>query len=250
MTFSAFRCALLACYLQAGSVLFCSSVQAQNTSEIGLGLGALNYKGEISPQYQLQNSRPALTVFYRRDISAPVTLRGAFTAGLLRADDGNVRSAIGVTPVQSFRQTNMKGSLLEASVVLEYNFLDYHDRHDYLHFTPYGFIGLAGYYVNTSTQTLNPTLRSTFDRSGSMLGLAVPAGIGFKYALSQFVNLGLEVGARKTFTDKFDHLGDQTPLLVNRHDQDWYYYTGLSISYTFYKIRCPDQYKENPKLLR
>ena len=251
MTFSAFRCALLACSLQAGSAFFCLSVKAQNTSEVGIGLGALNYKGEISPQYQLQNSRPAFTVFYRKDVSAPVTLRGGFTAGLLRADDGNVKGANGgVPPLQATRQANMKGSVLELSAVLEYNFLDYHDRHDHLHFTPYGFIGVAGYYANTTTQTLNAGLRSEFNRGGSMFGISVPAGIGFKYALSQFVNLGLEVGARKTFTDRFDHLSDQTPLLVNRHDQDWYYYTGLSISYTFYKIRCPEQYEDNPKLLR
>jgi opacity protein-like surface antigen len=251
MTFSAFHCALLACFLQAGSAFFCLSATAQNTSEVGLGVGALNYKGEVSPQFQWQNSRPALTVFYRKDVSAPVTLRGGFTAGFLRADDGNVKGVNGgVPPLQATRQTNMKGSLLEASAVLEYNFLDYHNRGDHVHFTPYGFIGLAGYYASTSSQTLNPDLRADFNRSGNMLGLAVPVGVGFKYALSQFINLGLEIGARKTFTDRLDHLYDQTPLLVNPHDQDWYYYTGLSISYTFYKIPCPDQYKDNPKLLR
>ncbi|WP_262923007.1 DUF6089 family protein [Hymenobacter cellulosilyticus] len=63
-------------------------------------------------------------------------------------------------------------------------------------------------------------------------------------------NLGLEAGARKAFTDELDHLGTQNPLLVNTHDQDWYFYNGLSISYTFYKINCPDSYKANPKLLR
>lgn len=251
MTLSAFHRALPVGYLLAGSVFFCSAVQAQNTSELGLGLGALNYKGEISPRYHFQNNRPALTVFYRKDVSAPVTLRGALTAGLLRADDGNVKGANGgVAPLPAYRQTNMKGSLLEASAVLEYNFRDYHNRLDHVHFTPYGFIGLAAYYANTSTRTINESLRTDFTRSGSILGLAVPAGIGFKYALSEFINLGLEIGARKTFTDRLDHLDNQTPFLVNNHDQDWYYYTGLSLSYTFYKIRCPERYKDNPKLLR
>ena len=90
MTNLVFRDALLACCFQAGSAFFCASAAAQNTSEVGVGLGATNYRGEISPKYQLQNSRPALTVFYRRDVSVPVTLRGGITAGLLRADDGNV----------------------------------------------------------------------------------------------------------------------------------------------------------------
>ena len=251
MTFLTLRSALLAGLWLAGSAFFCAAVRAQNTSEIGLGVGALNYKGEVSPQVQLRNNRPAFTVFYRRDVSAPVTLRGGFTAGLLRADDGNVTGVNGsVPPVQSTRRVDMKGSLLEASVVLEYNFLNYHESRAHHRFTPYGFIGLAGYYASTSTRTQNDGLRGDFARSGSMFGVAVPAGIGFKYALSEFINLGLETGVRKTFTDRLDQLGDQTPLLVNRHDQDWYYYTGLSLSYTFYKIRCPDGFKGSPSLLR
>lgn len=252
MTFLISSRALLAGSLLAGSTFLCSSrAWAQNTSEIGFGLGALNYKGEVSPQYQLRNNRPAFTIFYRKNVSAPVTLRGGFTAGLLRATDDNVNGDNGsVAPVPATRQTNMKGSLLEASAVLEYNFLNYHDRQDHRHFTPYGFIGLAGYYANTTTHTLNGGLSADFNQQGGMVGLAIPAGVGIKYALSEFINLGLETGVRKTFTDRLDHLGEQTPLLVNNHDQDWYYYSGVSVSYTFYKIRCPKPYKGHPKLLR
>jgi opacity protein-like surface antigen len=226
--------------LQAGSAFFCLTAQAQNTSELGLSIGALNYKGEVSPQYQLQNNRPALMAFYRKDVSVPVTLRGGLLAGLLRADDSNVQGANGANPpVSAFRRTDMKGFLAEASAVLEYNFLNYHDRRDHRHFTPYGFAGIAGFYANTSTRTRNDALRGDFARRGSQLGFAVPVGIGFKYALSDFINIGVETSARKIFTDRLDQLYDQTPLLVNEHDQDWYYHTGLSISYTFHKVRCP-----------
>ena len=250
MTNSVYQSALLVCLLQAGSAFFCASASAQNTSEVGIGLGATNYRGEISPDYQLQNNRPALTAFYRRDISVPITLRGGVTAGFLRAADDNVRGVNGgVPPLQNYRQANTKGSLLEASAVVEYNFMDYHYRTDKVHFTPYLFAGVAAFYANTTTVSNNPTLGGAFNRSGSMLGFAIPAGVGFKYALSEHLNLGLEVGARKAFTDQLDHLSDQDQLLVNPHDQDWYYYSGVSLSYTFFKIRCPNQYKKNKKLL-
>ena len=216
-----------------------------------MGLGALNYKGEVAPQVQLQNSRPALMVFYRRDVSVPVTLRGGLLAGLLRADDGNVNGTGGtVAPLPAFRRTDMKGFLAEASAILEYNFLNYRDRRDHLHFTPYGFVGVAGYFANTSTRTQNAALRAEFARESSQLGFAIPVGIGFKYALSDFINVGLEAGARKTFTDKLDQLHDQTPLLVNKHDRDWYYFGGLTISYTFYKIKCPDPVKTSERAHR
>ncbi|UPL49423.1 type IX secretion system protein PorG [Hymenobacter sublimis] len=240
---------LLAGVLPVGSVFFAYTATAQNTSEIGIGLGGLTYKGELSPNYQFRNNRPALTAFYRKDVSAPITLRAGFTAGLLRADDGNVQGANGrIAPLAEYRNANMKGSLLEASGVVEYNFFDYHDRRDKVHFTPYVFVGLAGFYANTQTaSSANPQL----DRKAGMINLAIPAGLGFKYALSDHWNLGLEAGARKTFTDQLDHIDGksrgQNDLIGNSHDQDWYFYNGLSISYTFYKIRCPDPSQEKAK---
>ncbi|ALW84032.1 hypothetical protein AUC43_02305 [Hymenobacter sedentarius] len=251
MTKSVYQSALLVCLMQAGSALFCADATAQSTSEVGIGIGATNYRGEISPNYQLKNNRPAFTAFYRRDVSVPITLRGAFTAGLLRAADDNVTGVNGgVPPLQNYRQANTKGSLLEASAVMEYNFMDYHLRTNKIHFTPYLFVGVATFYANTTTVTNNAMLGEAFNRKGSMLGFAIPAGAGIKYALSQHINLGLEAGVRKAFTDNLDHLFDQDPLLVNPHDQDWYYYSGVSLSYTFYKILCPDQYKNNEHLLK
>ena len=251
MVKSVFCNALLVCTIQAGSAFFCISANAQNTSELGIGIGATNYRGEISPKYQLENSRPAFTAFYRRDVSVPVTLRGAVMGGLLRADDGNVIGETGsALPLAAYRQANTKGSIWEASAALEYNFRDYHNRTDKIHFTPYLFIGVAAFYANTTTATKNQALAGSFNRSGSMFGFSIPAGAGVKYALSEHLNLGLEAGVRKAFTDQLDHLSDQDPLLVNPHDQDWYYYSGVSLSYTFYKIRCPDLYKDNARLLK
>lgn len=251
MTNSISKSALFVCLVQAGSALFCTSASAQNTSEVGIGLGATNYRGEISPEYQLQNNRPAITAFYRRDVSVPITLRGGLTAGFLRAADDNVNGVNGaVPPLQNYRQANTKGSVLEASAVVEYNFLDYHYRTDKIHFTPYLFAGIAAFYASTTTVSNNAALGGAFNQKGAMVGFAVPAGVGFKYAVSEHINLGLEVGVRKAFTDQLDHLSEQDQLLVNPHDQDWYYYSGLSLSYTFFKIRCPDQYKNNKELLK
>lgn len=238
---------LLVCSVQAGSVFFAASVHAQNTSEIGLGLGALNYKGELSPEYRLLNNRPAFSAFYRKDISAPVTLRGTVTYGLLRASDADVTGENGnALPLPSLRQASMKGSLLDVAGTLEYNFLDYHNRRDKVHFTPYVYVGVAGFLAFTSTT--GP--QTGFNQSGTVPGIAVPAGVGLKLALSRHWNLGLETGARKAITDMLDHVKEQSPAFANRFDQDWYYYTGLSVSYTFYKINCPEPYKADPKLLR
>ncbi|MBC6608543.1 outer membrane beta-barrel protein [Hymenobacter sp. BT188] len=234
------RITLLTCFLQVGSVFFIASANAQNTSELGIGIGGLNYKGELSPNYQFENNRPALTIFYRKDISVPITLRGAFTGGMLQANDENVQGVNDATaPLHSYRQATMKGGLAEVSGVLEYNFFNYHNRKDKIHFTPYVFIGVAGFYANTKT-TFEGQSFNIPNTSGGMLGVAIPVGAGIKYALSPRWNLGLEAGARKTFTDKLDHLSNENAFIANRNTKDWYFYNGVSISYTFYKIYCPD----------
>ena len=254
MTVFRFPFALPTGLLLVGSALFLATPAfAQHTSELGIGVGATNYKGEISPQLQWQNSRPALTVFYRRDVSVPVTLRGGFTVGSLRAADNKVQGVNGnVPPLQDFRQLSLRGSVLEVSGVVEYNFLDYHRRQDQhrIHLSPYLFGGIAGYYITTTTESQNALLQPDFNRKGSKVGIAIPAGAGLKLSLSEHINLGAEMGVRKTFTDQLDHLSDQDPLYVNAHDQDWYYYTGFSVSYTFYKILCPPPYGHNKRLLK
>jgi len=238
---------LLVCSAQAGSVFFCQQVFAQHTSELGLGLGALNYKGELSPEYRFLNNRPAVSAFYRKDVSAPVTLRGTVTYGMLRANDTNGTGEAGnQLPLAAYRQANMRGSLLDLAGTVEYNFFDFHNRRDKIRFTPYVYAGVAGFMAFTKTSGQ----LAGFNNSENVLGIAITAGIGLKLALSRHWNLGLETGARKAITDQLDHVKDQSPAVANRFDQDWYYYTGISVSYTFYKILCPDSYKEDPKLLR
>ncbi len=136
---------LLIGLLQVWSVFFVPfAANAQITSEAVLGIGGLVYKGELSPNYQFRNNRPAITAFYRKDISAPVTLRAGVMAGMLRADDRNVKGLNGNnTPLAQYRDAHLKGGLLEVSGGMEYNFFDYHDRHDKVHFTPYVLVGLA-----------------------------------------------------------------------------------------------------------
>ncbi|WP_303312411.1 DUF6089 family protein [Hymenobacter sp. BT730] len=237
---------LLICLAQVGSVFFAFRAQAQNTSEVGLGLGVVNYKGELSPEYRFANNRPAVSAFYRKDISAPITLRGNLLAGLLRADDKQVIGVNGDTaPLNANRGGYLKGSIYEVAGILEYNFFDYYGAKTKTRFTPFVFVGVAGFLAPVKTVLQNG---QTF--SNTVIGVAVPAGIGAKVGLSRHWNLGMEVGARKAFTDELDQLSKQNEVLANRHDQDWYFYSGLSVSYTFYKIRCPDVYKENNRLLQ
>ncbi|MDQ4140494.1 MAG: DUF6089 family protein [Bacteroidota bacterium] len=235
------RTTLLICLWPIRSLFFADELLAQNTSEIGGGIGGLVYKGEVAPNYRFQNNRPGIVLFYKKDISKPVTLKANLMGGMLRANDKDVD-----LPVNTFRQANLKTNLVELSVGLEYNFLDYYNQKRRTRWTPYYFISFAAARFNNKVE-----LEDTYTKpSESGTVLSIPTGIGFKYALSYNWNLGLEVGARKTLGkngDKLDYLQTQDyPELPYRqlphtdpYDDDWYFYNGLSISYTFYKLLCP-----------
>jgi opacity protein-like surface antigen len=225
---------------QIGSVFFAFEAYAQNTREIGFGLGGANYRGEVAPIYNFLNNRPAFTVFGRKDISAPITLRASLTAGLIRARDTNIN-----LPLHQHRRAEVTTNFAELSAALEYNFLDYYDEKRRHRWTPYFMVGAA--VANYNNRVL---LRGAYKPYANSTILAIPVGLGVKYALTNNWNLGVEFGARKTFTDALDFLTngggsfqnvpEEMPF-TNPYTNDWYYYNGISISYTFYKIRCPEK---------
>lgn len=259
-----FKDTLLICFiLQIGGVFFGYASYAQSkapvtTSEIGVGIGGANYKGEVSPNYRVLNNQPALTVFYRRDMSDAITLRGGLM-GSHRIFDDNTFSDEAYAedrPYHEYRQAELRLSFFELSAVMEYNFLDYYDMKQSPRISPYLFIGAAGLlynvklYSDTHTPNRSDTGNSLNKEFNTKILVSVPFGLGVKYALSKHWNLGLEFGARKLFTDKFDALSEDDPAhLANPNDNDWYYYNGVSISYTFYRNNCPPVYKKNPGLL-
>ena len=69
-----------------GFMLMVSSAYAQK-SEVGFGIGTLNYTGDLVRTYDVLNSRPAATLFYRSNLSQVVSLRAGLTGGGIGASD-------------------------------------------------------------------------------------------------------------------------------------------------------------------
>ena len=79
-------------------------------------------------------------------------------------------------------------------------------------------------------------------------------GAGFKYRFLKKFTLGIEAGARKTFLDYLDGISDADQRVKdyqygNPKDDDWYFFTGISLSITVFNIPCPFSYTPNKSLL-
>lgn len=217
------------------NVLFCSlfllnfSLALSQGSEVGFGLGTLNYTGDLVRTYNFKYSKPAATVFYRANLNKIISLRTSLMAGKVGASE---------IPLDAFavqRDASFDIFLTEVSSVLEYHFLNWRDTKRFVRFTPYLMGGVALFSI-TGEQQKNGTY--------SNVQAAIPFGLGVKYIYNPKWYLSLEFGIRKTFFDYLDNMGGADPRFKNYqygnpNDDDHYYFLGITLTRTFYTIPCP-----------
>ena len=199
-------------------------------SEIGFGIGTFNYTGDLASNYNVLNSKPAATAFYRANMSKVISFRAAMTGGKLGANDKRQNEVFAGN-----RDAVFNIFLLEASTVFEYHFLNWREERRFLRFTPYLFGGLGLFGMAGAQQKS--------DQYSNVQGI-IPFGLGFKYVINPKWYIALEFGARKTFFDYLDNIstGDQrfkNYQYGNPQTNDMYYFLGLSVTKTFYEIPCP-----------
>lgn len=205
--------------------------------DLGLGLGASNYTGDLERTYSLSTHRPAAWGFYRYNLNNAMSFRGSLSAGWLTGSDRPPHDAFAA------RRNRDSFSVLitEVAATFEYNFLDYKNPKSHLRWSPYFFGGISAFTIFGYNRGERAVDYSRFQP-------AIPVGIGAKYRLTPYLTLGYEWGARKTFFDYIDNTGEYLPgetggrkdfQYGNVHHKDWYYFTGFTLSYTIWAIPCP-----------
>jgi hypothetical protein len=206
--------------------------------EYGLGIGGFNYVGDINPRYNFKNYRPAATLFYRYNfINRYTAIKLGVTLGQISGNDKYSHNQ-----ASNLRGASFTSGIQEVSLMGEYNFINYRDKKQLLKFSPYMTAGVAIFASgpNLSSNSTNENIGSGGPN------FAIPFGVGLKIILGKYLNLGTEFVARKTFTDYLDGISTAeiaTKSTANPLDTDWYFYTGISLSYTIYGVNCPQEYK-------
>ena len=248
--------------------LFASSQQLH----ADLYAGAANYQGDLQGKvFTFDRAGGAAGVGTSYDLTNRFILRAAASFARIQGSDKYNTAGKGVEQ----RNLDFKTNILEGQLALEFNLLDLYDKG----FSPYLFAGGAIFHYNPYTFDARGTkvflqplgtegqgLPQYPDRKPyNLTQFAIPFGGGIKLALSENIQLGIEFGFRKLFTDYLDDVssfyadsallaaghGPQSADLAFRGDElaggsaypkpgsergnpkmkDWYYITGLRMSY-------------------
>lgn len=252
------------------ALLFSSPILAQGI-HIGVFGGLAAYNGDLTSKIfpkKVTNGAIGITANY--ELTEHIMLRGGFTYAIVGGAD-----RFSDRPDNVMRNLSFETRLFEFSLLGEYNLLDI----SLTRYTPYAFAGVAAfkfdpyaYDLNKNQVFLQPLSTEGQGLPGygtkpyKLTQLAIPFGLGFKFAITDNFRIALEGGLRKTFTDYLDDVStgyaDEADLLAAKGQlavdmsyrgdeipggspaypvknqqrggadaKDYYYFTGLHLTY-------------------
>lgn len=238
---------------------------------LGVFGGVANYAGDLVDQpYIGKLTKPAFGLTGSYELTERLAIRASFIHATVAGDDRyNKKDYL------KLRNLNFASKIDEFSLLAEISTFSLYEKR----WSPYVFVGLGVYHFNPYTNdsagqrvylrplsTEGQGIQGYTTKPYALTQLAIPFGGGIKFAISDRVQLGLEVGIRKLFTDYLDDIstnyadpndllrerGQQAVDLAYRGDEipggdpnyptkgaqrgsaknlDWYYFSGLHLTF-------------------
>ncbi|MBC8048464.1 MAG: outer membrane beta-barrel protein [Fimbriimonadaceae bacterium] len=181
--------------------------------EVGVFGGVANYYGDLTQDYVVAGtSKPAFGGFIKYNMGYRMGLKLSLNHGWIAAADSN-----STRQNQLLRNLSFESPVTEVALTFEYFFPGFYPKKLHRPLSPYVYTGIAGFHfkpeafyegewyelqpLGTEGQDINEL---DFREPYSLYDLAIPIGIGVKWAMTERWNLGFEYGARWTFTDYLD----------------------------------------------
>jgi len=178
--------------------------------EIGAFSGISYYQGDLSAGLGLQEPRFGFGFFAGYAPFDHMTIKGSFYRGEISGNDKHHKGGL-------LRERNLsfRSRLSELGIRLEYNILGFRPEGMHTRFSPYIFLGIAATHHNPMAQlqgewhelqplgTEGQGIPGYTQRYNRVI-FAIPYGAGVKYALTENLSVGFEMGLRSTFTDYLD----------------------------------------------
>lgn len=212
----------------------CFWCQAQ-INEIGIGFGGANYVGDVGSTQFIAPKDLGFNITYRWNRSPRHSYRVTYSQMKIRGDD--LKSDMASRKKRGYAFSN---NLKELTLGMEFNFFEF-DLHELGYsLTPFVFTGISGIQYNDIYFRNNRLIE---DKKNKKYSAAIPIIVGLKSRIGNQLVLSAEVGARYTFTNNLDGSMPKDPntkryQFGRKDSNDWYFYTGLTLTYTFGKNPC------------
>jgi hypothetical protein len=203
-------------------------------NELGVFIGGSNFIGDVGKTNYISPNEITLGILYKWNKSPRHSYRFSYTQSTISGND--LDSDV---PARNQRGYKFKNNIKEFSAGLEFNFFDF-NLHEILDrkITPYVYSGIS-YFAYDELYVLNGETKKDYTAST----LSIPMIVGVKSNVLKHFIVGFEVGARYTFTDNLDGSNPknenlQTLKFGNINSNDWYVFTGVTLTYTFTEKPC------------
>ena len=203
--------------------------------EIGVFAGGSNFIGDVGATNYINPNQVAFGGIVKWNRSPRHAFRASVMYSRLEVDDTKSDD-----PRRRQRRYGFRNGLLEISAGLEFTFFDF-DQHD-ISFkgTPYLYTGISTarhdnfYFDNNGVLTPENTESWAY---------GIPIVLGYKALISPHLVLGVEIGARYTFSDELDGSVPDADFreqfsFGNTNSNDWYVFSGITLTYTFGQQPC------------
>ncbi len=207
------------------------------TYEIGGMIGGANYIGDIGKTNYINPNSLAVGGIFKWNRSPRHSFRGSVMVAKIKGDDTESQNNRRQQRGYSFENT-----VKELSLGLEYTFWEFDVHSQKAISTPYLYTGLT--YFSYNTLSKEPS-KNAITKYGDASTFAVPMVVGYKARLSTNMMIGFEIGARYTFTDDLDGsnpVKDKKEFeklkFGNTNSDDWYVFTGITVTFAFGRKPC------------
>jgi len=216
-------------------LFFISALSFSQIYEIGGFIGGSNFIGDVGSTTFINPNEPAFGGVIKWNRSQRHAFRASLIYTTLSANDEESSD-----PRREIRGYTFSAGTLEASLGIEFNFLDF-DLHSAVPLTtPYFYTGISilnhpNFYFSSTDLVSEQTKSNTF---------GIPITLGLKTTLTPHIIVAIEVGARYSFSDSIDGNDPEPDNLKKRvrfgnfNNTDWYMFSGFTLTYTFGRKPC------------
>lgn len=212
-------------------LLSISTIASSQIHEAGIFLGGSNYIGDIGPTNYIYPNNVAGGIIYKYNLNPRIALRGTFTYAEISSDDADAKNS-----GRKQRGLNFTNNIKELAVGIEFSYFEYEISNPEKSQTPYILVKFAAFNYKAVDRETSPNQYEYKNETS----YSIPFGLGYKTKLGESFALGLEIGARYTFTDDLDFNNNTIESLQfgNPNSNDWYVFSGINLVYTFGRPAC------------